>query len=70
MNNIQKLIADIRAATHKERAISREATELQMLALELCAEVEKQVIYKKHWYDVFIDPEPMKDESHSIARYV
>ena len=66
---MQKLIADIRAAAHKERAISREATELQMLALELCAEVEKQVIYKRHWYDFLFDPEPMKDESHSIARY-
>ena len=67
---MQKLIADIRAAAHKERAISREATPLQMLALELCAEVEKQVIYKKHWYDIFIDPAPMKDESHSVARCV
>ena len=66
---MQKLIADIRAAAHKERAISREATELQMLALELCAEVEKQ-LNKKHWYDIFIVLEPMKDESHSIARYV
>ena len=63
---MQKLIADIRAAAHKERAISREATELQMLALELCREVEKKLNH--HWYDIFIDPEPMKDESHSIAR--
>jgi len=67
---MQKLIADIRAAAHKERAISREATELQLYALELCREIEKQVIYKKHWYDIFIDLEPMKDESHSIAGYL
>jgi hypothetical protein len=66
---MQKLIADIRAAAHKERAISREATELQLYALQLCTEVEKQ-LNKKRWYDIFIDPEPMKDESHSIARYV
>jgi len=44
---MQKLITDIRAAAHKERQVSREATELQMLALELCAEVEKQ-LNKKH----------------------
>jgi len=67
---MQKLITDIRAAAHKERQVSRKATELQMLALELCAEVERQVLNKKHWYDIFIDPEPMKDESHSEARYV
>jgi hypothetical protein len=39
-----------------------------MLSLELCREVEKKLSH--HWYDVFIDPEPMKDESHGIARYV
>ena len=72
---MQKLIADIRAAAHKERQINREATELQMLALEFCAEVEKRYLMSndpliKLLNNIFIDPEPMKDESHSIARYI
>lgn len=67
------LISKLRQACHDERAINREATELQLYALQLCADVEKYIlplIKSKVWLkDIFIDPEPMKDESHSIARY-
>lgn len=71
---MQNLIAKVRKACHDERKINREATELQLYALELCAEVEKILFpwlrFKAWLKDIFTDPEPMKDESHSIARHV
>jgi hypothetical protein len=71
---MQKLIADIRATAHKERQINREATELQLYALQLCREVENillpWLLFKAWVKRTFTDDEPMKDESHSKARYI
>lgn len=71
---MQKLIAQIRSAAHKERQINREATELQLYTLQLCSEVEKILlpwIKFKLWIKyTFTDPEPWKDESHSNTRYM
>jgi hypothetical protein len=70
---MQNLIAKVRQACHDERAINREATELQLYALQLCAEVEKILLpwihFKKFIKNIFIDPDPWKDESHSKVRY-
>ena len=84
---MQTLISKLRQACHDERGKNREATEVQMLALELCAAVEKEYLNNrkgickscKIWNQCFgdtkknvrivDDPEPMKDESHSKARY-
>jgi hypothetical protein len=73
LDNMINLISKLRQACHDERSKNREATEVQLYALQLCAVVEKYIlplIKSKVWLkDIFIDPEPMKDESHSIARY-
>jgi hypothetical protein len=67
------LISKLRQACHDERAINREATEVQLYALQLCSDVEKYILpglkFKAWLKDIFIDPKPMNDESHSIARY-
>jgi hypothetical protein len=70
---MQNLISKLRQACHDERNKNREATEVQLYALQLCADVEKYIlpwIHFKAWLkDIFIDPEPTKDESHSRVRY-
>lgn len=43
--NMQNLIAKVRKACHDERKINREATELQLYALELCVAVEKKILF-------------------------
>jgi hypothetical protein len=67
------LISKLRQACHDERKKNREATEVQLYALQLCSDVEKYLMpwlkFKAWLKDIFIDPEPMKDESHSRARY-
>jgi hypothetical protein len=71
--NMQNLISKLRQACHDERSKNREATEVQLYALQLCSDVEKYILplikFKVWLKDIFTDPEPMKDESHSIARY-
>jgi hypothetical protein len=48
------LISKLRQACHDERRMNREVTELQLLALELCSEVEKRYLYKNENYDFLI----------------
>ena len=38
------LISKLRQACHDERSKNREATEVQLLALQLCADVEKYLM--------------------------
>jgi hypothetical protein len=49
------LISKLRQACHDERSKNCKTTEIQKS--------------NKRWYDIFLDPEPLKDESHSITRY-
>lgn len=63
---MQNLIAKVRQACHDERKINREATELQLLALELCSEIEKSKYYKNLGIRILIDPllrRPINDGS-------
>jgi hypothetical protein len=38
------LISKLRQACHDERKINREATEVQLYALQLCTDVEKYIL--------------------------
>jgi hypothetical protein len=51
---MQNLISKLRQSCHDERSKNREATELQLLALELCSEIEKKYLHKNENYDFLI----------------
>jgi hypothetical protein len=70
--NMTNLISKLRQACHDERSNNREATEVQLYALQLCADVEKYLMpwirLRAFLHNIFVDPDPMKCELHSKAR--
>jgi hypothetical protein len=51
------LISKLRQACHDERSKNREATEVQLYALQLCADVEKYILHKNKFLGLQDSPD-------------
>jgi hypothetical protein len=62
------LISKLRQACHDERSVNREATEVQLYALQLCADVEKYLMPWLRLKAFFIE-DNKTSELHARNRY-